>query len=147
MQKIDLPPAIAGIDTDRLLKSSRSSRIGLRFIQAAALLRASSTIIALVLVCLLAAVDVLAQQPSGGSLLANEASRPVSLVKRGVDVFSWLMIIAGIGGIGRAIYLGMRGAQGWGSSGGWGAAGLGFGYLVSWINSEVNGNQVALPEP
>lgn len=57
------------------------------------------------------------------------------------------MIIAGIIGVGRAIYLGMRGAQGWGASGGWGAAGLGFGYLVSWINSEVNGNQVALPEP
>jgi len=147
MKKIDLPPAIAGISTDRLLKSSRSARIGSGLIQAAALLRASSTIIALVVICLLAAIPALAQQPSGGSILANEASRPVSLIKRGIDIFSWLMIIAGIGGIGRAIYLGMRGAQGWGSSGGWGAAGLGFGYLVSWINSEVNGNQVALPEP
>jgi hypothetical protein len=147
MKKIVLPPAIAGISTDRLLKSSRSARIGSVLIQAAALLRASSTVIALVVVCLLTAIEALAQQPGGGSILANEASRPVSLVKRGVDVFSWLMIIAGIGGIGRAIYLGMRGAQGWGSSGGWGAAGLGFGYLVSWINSEVNGNQVALPEP
>lgn len=143
MKKIDLPPAIAGISTDRLLKSSRSARIGSVLIQAAALLRASSTIVALVIVCLLAAIPGMAQ----GSILNNDASRPVSLVKRGVDIFSWLMIIAGIGGIGRAIYLGMRGGQGWGSSGGWGAAGLGFGYLVSWINSEVNGSQVTLPEP
>jgi hypothetical protein len=147
MKPIDLPTTIAGIDTDQLLKSSRASRAGARLIQAATLLRASSTIIALVVVCLLTALSALAQQPTGGSILANEASRPVSLVKRGIDVFSWLMIIAGIGGIGRAIYIGMRGAQGWGTAGGWGAAGLGFGYLVSWINSEVNGNQVALPEP
>jgi hypothetical protein len=147
MKRIDLPPAIAGIDTEQLLKSSRASRAGVRLIQAAALLRASSSLIAIAAVCLLTAVSVLAQQPTGGSVLANDASRPVSLVKRGVDVFSWLMIIAGLFGIGRAVYLGMRGAQGWGASGGWGAAGLGFGYLVSWINSEVNGNQVALPEP
>jgi hypothetical protein len=139
-----LPPAIVGIDTEELLKSSRAARAGVRLIQAAALLRASSTIIALVVV---GAVSVLAQQPTGGSVLANDASRPVSLIKRGVDIFSWLMIIGGLGGIGRAVYLGMRGAQGWGTSGGWGAAGLGFGYLVSWINAEVNGNQVALPEP
>jgi hypothetical protein len=142
MKRITLP-AIAGIDTDQLLKSSRRARIGLRLIQAAALLRASSTLIALVVVCLITAIPAFAQ----GSVLANDASRPVSLVKRGVDIFSWLMIIGGVFGIGRAIYLGMRGAQGWGSSGGWGAAGLGFGYLVSWINSEVNGNQIALPEP
>jgi hypothetical protein len=144
MKHVDLPPAIVGIDTEELLKSSRAARAGVRLIQAAALLRASSTIIALVVVC---AVSILAQQPNGGSVLANDASRPVSLIKRGVDIFSWLMIIGGLGGIGRAVYLGMRGAQGWGTSGGWGAAGLGFGYLVSWINAEVNGNQVALPEP
>lgn len=87
MKGIALPPTIVGIDTDQLLKSSRASRAGVRFIQAAALLRASSTIIALVVVCLLTAVSALAQQPTGGSILANEASRPVSLVKRGVDVF------------------------------------------------------------
>jgi hypothetical protein len=147
MKRINLPATIAGIDTDHLLKSSRSSRIGVGLIQAAALLRAAAPIIALVVVCLLAAAPTLAQSVAGGSILGNDASRPISLVKRGVDIFSWLMIVAGITGIGRAIYLGMRGAQGWGASGGWGAAGLGFGYLVSWINSEVNGNQVSLPEP
>ncbi|MCI0389856.1 MAG: hypothetical protein MOB07_13995 [Acidobacteria bacterium] len=142
MRTINLPPEIAG-----LAESSRLARAGLCLIQAAALLRASSTLIALVAVCALAAIPALAQPTQGGSILGNDASRPVSLAKRAVDVFSWLMIIVGVFGIGRGIFRGIQGNQGWGSSAGWGTGALGFGYLVSWINAEVNGNEVALPEP
>jgi hypothetical protein len=139
----DLPPVIGGMITEESFESSFLSIAGLRLIQAAALLRASSTIIAVAFVCLLSAASVTAQ----GSLLNNDASRPVSLAKRAVDIFSWLMIIVGVFGIGRGIWRGIQGAQGWGASAGWGTAALGFGYVVSWINAEVNGNQVALPEP
>jgi hypothetical protein len=128
--------------TKELLESSFSARAGLRLIQGAALLRASSTIIAVATICLMGS-PVMAQE----SLLNNDASRPVGLAKRAVDVFSWLMIIVGVFGIGRGIWRGVQGAQGWGASAGWGTAALGFGYVVSWINAEVNGNQVALPEP
>jgi hypothetical protein len=137
------PPVIGEMAAEELLESSCSVRAGLRLIQAAALLRASSTIIAVAVVCLLSWSPAMAQ----GSLLNNDASRPVGLAKRAVDIFSWLMIIVGVFGIGRGIWRGIQGAQGWGASAGWGTAALGFGYVVSWINAEVNGNQVALPEP
>jgi hypothetical protein len=140
-----LSPVIGGLATEELLESSFAARAGLRLIQVAALLRASSAIIA-VMVCLLSAAPVMAVMAQG-SLLNNDASRPVGLAKRAVDVFSWLMIIVGVFGIGRGIWRGVQGAQGWGTSAGWGTAALGFGYIVSWINAEVNGNQVALPEP
>lgn len=139
----DLPPVIGGMATEELLESSFSARAGLRLIQVAALLRASSAIIAVAVVCILSAIPGLAQQ----SILNNDASRPVSLAKRAVDIFSWLMIIVGVFGIGRGIWRGLQGAQGWGASAGFGTAAMGFGFIVSWINSEVNGNQVALPEP
>lgn len=138
-----LPPVIGGMDTEELLESSFSARAGLRLIQAAALLRASSTIIAVAMICLLSAIPGLAQQ----SILNNDASRTVSLAKRSVDIFSWLMVLVGIFGIGRGIWRGIQGAQGWGASAGWGTAALGFGFVVSWINAEVNGNEVALPQP
>jgi hypothetical protein len=139
----DLPPVIGGMDTKELLESSFSARVGLRLIQAAALLRTSSAIIAVTVVCLLSAIPGMAQQ----SILNNDASRPVSLAKRAVDIFSWLMVIVGIFGLGRGIWRGIQGAQGWGASAGWGTAALGFGFFVSWINAEVQGSQVALPEP
>jgi len=138
-----LPPVIGGMDTEELLESSFSARAGLRLIQAAALLRASSTIIAVAMTCLLSAIPGLAQE----SILNNDASRTVSLAKRSVDIFSWLMVLVGIFGIGRGIFRGIQGAQGWGASAGWGTAALGFGFVVSWINAEVNGSQVTLPEP
>ncbi|HZF37411.1 MAG TPA: hypothetical protein VE715_01190 [Blastocatellia bacterium] len=138
-----LPSVIGGMGTEELLESWFSARAGLCLIRAAALLRASSTIVAVAVVCLLFAIPALAQ----GSILNNDASRPVSLAKRAVDIFSWLMIIVGVFGIGRGIWRGIQGAQGWGASAGWGTAALGFGYVISWINAEVNGNQVALPEP
>jgi len=102
----DLSPVISGLDTGESLKSSFSARAGLRLIQAAALLRASSTIIAVAVICLLSAIHAMAQ----GSILNNDASRPVGLAKRAVDIFSWLMIIVGVFGIGRGIWRGIQGA-------------------------------------
>jgi hypothetical protein len=147
MTKINLPPAIAGVSTDRLLQSSRSAWLGLRLIQAATLLRASSTIIALVVVYLLTAIPALAQLPTSGSLLGNDASRPVSLVKRGIEIFSWLVFLGGFIGVGKAIRMGMRREQGWEAPGGFGIAAFAFGYLVSWLNSEVGGNKETLSVP
>jgi hypothetical protein len=100
-------------------------------------------LVAAVVLCAAAAVPALAQ----GSVLGNDASRPVSFAKRAVDVLAWGMILYGVFGLGKGVVRGINGQQGWASSIGWGTGGLGFGFLTSWINSEVNGNQVALPEP
>jgi hypothetical protein len=142
MKRVNLPPVIAGMDTEELLKSSRAARAGARFIQAGALLRASSTLVTSIIICILPALPALAQ-----SVLGNDASRPVSFAKRCIDVLAWGMILYGVYGLGKGVMRGINGQQGWGSSIGWGAGGLGFGFIVSWINAEINGNQVALPEP
>jgi hypothetical protein len=139
----DLPPVIGGMNTEQLLESSRGARLGLRFIQAGALLLQCSMFFAAVVMCAAAAVPALAQ----GSVLGNDASRPVSLAKRGIDVLAWGMILLGVVGLAKGVFRGINGQQGWAQSIGWGTGGLGFGFLTSWINSEVNGNQVALPEP
>jgi len=139
----DLPPVIGGMDTERLLESSRGARLGLRFIQAGALLLQCSMLFAAVILCAAAAVPALAE----GSVLGADASRPVSLAKRGIDILAWGMILYGVYGLGKGVVRGINGQQGWGQSIGWGTGGLGFGFLVSWINSEVNGNEVALPDP
>jgi hypothetical protein len=139
----DLPPVIGGMGTEQLLESSRGARLGLRFIQAGALLLQCSTLFAAVVLCAAAAVPALAQ----GSVLGNDASRPVSLAKRAIDVLAWGMILYGVYGLGKGVVRGINGQQGWAQSIGWGTGGLGFGFLTSWINAEVNGNEVALPEP
>ena len=139
----NLPPFIGGMDTEQLLESSRAARVSLRFIQAGTLLLQCSMIFAAVVLCAAAAVPALAQ----GSVLGNDASRPVSLAKRAIDVLAWGMILYGVFGLGKGVFRGINGQQGWAQSIGWGTGGLGFGFLTSWINSEVNGNQVALPEP
>ena len=139
----DLPPVIGGMDTEQLLESSRGARLGLRFIQAGALLLQCSMLFAAVVMCAAAAVPALAQ----GSVLGNDASRPVSLAKRGIDVLAWAMILLGVVGLAKGVFRGINGQQGWAQSIGWGTGGLGFGFLTSWINSEVNGNEVALPQP
>jgi hypothetical protein len=135
----DLPPVIGGIGAEELLESSRQARIGLRFIQAGTLLLQSSLIFAAVL--------MLAGIASAQSVLGNDASRPVTFAKRVIDIFAWAMILYGVYGLGKGVIRGINGQQGWASSIGWGAGGLGFGFLTSWINAEVNGREVALPEP
>jgi hypothetical protein len=139
----DLSPFIGDMDTEQLLETSRPARVGLRCVQAGVLLLQCSMIFAAVVLCAAAAVPALAQ----GSVLGNDASRPVSLVKRGIDVLAWGMIAYGVFGLAKGVFRGINGQQGWAQSIGWGTGGLGFGFLTSWINSEVNGNQVALPEP
>lgn len=138
----DLPPVIGGMDTEKLIASSRSARLSLRFIQAGALLLQFSMLFAVVALCAVTSAPALAQ-----SVLGNDASRPVSFAKRAIDVLAWGMILYGVIGLGKGVVRGINGQQGWAQSIGWGTGGLGFGFLTSWINAEVNGNEVTLPEP
>jgi hypothetical protein len=106
--------------------------------------RVAPTLIMLALFTL----QVWGQQPGqGGDLLNNDTQRAVSLIKRIVDVFAWGMLIGGIFAIGRGVFLGWRGGSGAITSIAWGMGGVGFGFLVSWINAEVGGNSVNLPTP
>ena len=86
-------------------------------------------------------------QVSAQSVIGNDATRAVNLIKRIVDVFAWGMLIGGVFAVGRGVFLGWRGGSGAITSIAWGMGGIGFGFLVSWINAEVGGNQIALPEP
>ncbi len=138
----DLPSVIGGMDTEELLESSRKARQSLRFIQAGALLLQCSLLVAALVALAASAVPALAQ-----SVLGNDASRPVFFAKRLIDILAWGMIGYGVYGLAKGVVRGINGQQGWAQSIGWGTGGLGFGFLVSWINAEVNGNEVALPEP
>src|SRR5262245_31988440 len=123
---------------------SRAAHAGWRFIRAAIFVRSATPVIALVSAVLLmlagAAVPALAQ----GSLLQGDAQKPINTVRRIVDIFVWVLIAAGIGGIGWGIVNGMRG-RAWGSQIGWGGAALGFSGLVALINSLANDNPINLP--
>ncbi|HKX33323.1 MAG TPA: hypothetical protein VJ302_36940 [Blastocatellia bacterium] len=108
-------------------------------VHVATVVRGVSPIIAVLIVCVL--------QATAQSVIGNDATRTVALLKRGIDVFAWLMLIGGVAAVGRGIFLGWRGQQGALTPIAWGIGGMGFSFLVSWINGEVNGNAVALPEP
>jgi hypothetical protein len=139
-------PAIGGAGTEELLKSSREARLGLRFIQAGALLVQGSTLVAAVIaLCMAAVAPALAQ----GSILDginNDASRPVRLAKRFVQLIGFGIAIYGVYGCAKGVARGINQQQGWGSSLGWGAVAFCFGSVVAWMLSEARGNEIALPE-
>jgi hypothetical protein len=117
----------------------KKTTFGWRLIRYATYLRSISPLIAVMIFC---SLDASAQ-----SVIGNDASRAVNLIKRIVDVFTWIMLVGGVFAVGRGVYIGWRGGSGAMTPIAWGMGGIGFGFLVSWINAEVGGNSVALPDP
>lgn len=81
---------------------------------------------------------------TGGPISGGNPNAPITGIQNLVTLGVWLLIAAGIGGIGWALVNGMR-RQSWGAQLIFGAACLGFGGIVALWNEYANGRSPDLP--
>lgn len=112
--------------------------IFLRVIQPALILFSTAFIVVLSTVCPAAA------QTGGPIISGGNPNAPITGIQNLVTLGVWLLIAAGIGGIGWALVNGMR-RQSWGAQLIFGAACLGFGGIVALWNEYANGRSPDLP--
>ena len=96
------------------------------------------------LLTMLSTVCPVAAQTGGPIISGGNPNAPITGIQNLVTLGVWLLIAAGIGGIGWALINGMR-RQAWGAQLIFGAACLGFGGIVALWNEYANGNSVTLP--
>ncbi len=130
-----------------LFETSRAARLARASLQAATFLRLIQP--ALVVACaaillLFSAVCPVTAQTTGPIITGSNPNAPITGIQNLVTLGVWLLIAAGIGGIGWALVNGMR-RQSWGAQLIFGAACLGFGGIVALWNEYANGNSVNLP--
>jgi len=104
-----------------------------------ALVIAAATILTVLSTACPAAAQTGAPIISGGN-----PNAPITGIQNLVTLGVWLLIAAGIGGIGWALINGMR-RQAWGAQLIFGAACLGFGGIVALWNEYANGRSAVLP--
>jgi hypothetical protein len=85
-----------------------------------------------------------AAQTGGPIISGGNPNAPITGIQNLVTLGVWLLIAAGIGGIGWALINGMR-RQAWGAQLIFGAACLGFGGIVALWNEYANGRSAVLP--
>lgn len=94
---------------------------------------------------LLSTVCPVAAQTGGPIISGGNPNAPITGIQNLVTLGVWLLIAAGIGGIGWALINGMR-RQSWGAQLIFGAACLGFGGIVALWNEYANGRSPDLPD-
>jgi hypothetical protein len=133
---------------DQLCATSRSARLGRTCLNAAIFLRWLQPVLAMALTTalfLLCAVCPAVAQTTGGPIITgSNPNAPITGIQNLVTLGVWLLIAAGIGGIGWALINGMR-RQAWGAQLIFGAACLGFGGIVALWNEYANGRSPDLP--
>jgi hypothetical protein len=92
----------------------------------------------------LSTVFPVAAQTGGPIITGSNPNAPITGIQNLVTLGVWLLIAAGIGGIGWALINGMR-RQSWGAQLIFGAACLGFGGIVALWNEYANGRSPDLP--
>jgi hypothetical protein len=97
-----------------------------------------------VILVLLSTVFPVAAQTGGPIISGGNPNAPITGIQNLVTLGVWLLIAAGIGGIGWALINGMR-RQSWGAQLIFGAACLGFGGIVALWNEYANGRSPDLP--
>ena len=85
-----------------------------------------------------------AAQTGAPIISGGNPNAPITGIQNLVTLGVWLLIAAGIGGIGWALINGMR-RQAWGAQLIFGAACLGFGGIVALWNEYANGRSAVLP--
>jgi hypothetical protein len=110
----------------------------LRHIEPAFLLAAASLLI------VLSTFVPVAAQTGPPIITGGNPNAPITGIQNLVTLGVWLLIAAGIGGIGWALVNGMR-RQAWGAQLIFGAACLGFGGIVALWNEYANGRSAVLP--
>ena len=138
------------IHSDRLnylCENSRGARwarawfeaaVYLRLVEPALVFAGAAILIVLSTVCPVAA------QTGGPIISGGNPNAPITGIQNLVTLGVWLLIAAGIGGIGWALINGMR-RQAWGAQLIFGAACLGFGGIVALWNEYANGRSAVLP--
>lgn len=96
------------------------------------------------IVFVLSTVFPAAAQTGGPIISGGNPNAPITGIQNLVTLGVWLLIAAGIGGIGWALVNGMR-RQSWGAQLIFGAACLGFGGIVALWNEYANGRSPDLP--
>jgi len=96
------------------------------------------------ILALLSTVWPVAAQTGGPIISGGNPNAPITGIQNLVTLGVWLLIAAGIGGIGWALINGMR-RQSWGAQLIFGAACLGFGGIVALWNEYANGRSPDLP--
>jgi len=132
---------------DYLFQTSRAARLARACLKAATFLRLVQPVLvlaAVAIVMVLSTVCPVAAQTGPPIITGGNPNAPISGIQNLVTLGVWLLIAAGIGGIGWALVNGMR-RQSWGAQLIFGAACLGFGGIVALWNEYANGNSVTLP--
>jgi hypothetical protein len=132
---------------DGLCESSPVARLSQACLTAAVYLRLIEPVLVFavaVMLVALTAVSPVAAQTGGPIITGSNPNAPITGIQNLVTLGVWLLIAAGIGGIGWALVNGMR-RQAWGAQLIFGAACLGFGGIVALWNEYANGRGATLP--
>ena len=132
---------------DYLCETSSGARTARACFQAAAFLRLIEPIVvvtATAVVAILSIASPAVAQTTGPIISGSNPNAPITGIQNLVTLGVWLLIAAGIGGIGWALVNGMR-RQSWGAQLIFGAACLGFGGIVALWNEYANGRSTVLP--
>lgn len=130
-----------------LSEQSRAARWAQACFKAALFLRViqpALTLVGATLIVVLSTVFPAAAQTGGQVISGGNPNAPITGIQNLVTLGVWLLIAAGIGGIGWALVNGMR-RQSWGAQLIFGAACLGFGGIVALWNEYANGRSPDLP--
>jgi hypothetical protein len=128
---------------NHLCEISRSARWARACFKAAVYLRLIEPALVLI-AAVLFTVCPSAAQTGGPIITGGNPNAPITGIQNLVTLGVWLLIAAGIGGIGWALINGMR-RQAWGAQLIFGAACLGFGGIVALWNEYANGRSAVLP--
>ena len=129
------------------LTNSLCARLTRLCFRGATLLRLIEPVLVLTtgtLLVLLSNISPVAAQTGAPIISGGNPNAPITGIQNLVTLGVWLLIAAGIGGIGWALVNGMR-RQAWGAQLIFGAACLGFGGIVALWNEYANGRSAVLP--
>ena len=132
---------------DYLFQTSRAARLARACLKAAAFLRLVQPVVVFAAVAVLVVFSTIcpvAAQTGPPIITGSNPNAPITGIQNLVTLGVWLLIAAGIGGIGWALVNGMR-RQSWGAQLIFGAACLGFGGIVALWNEYANGRSPTLP--
>ena len=140
-------PTVASGRLVYLPEQSRAGRCAQSCFKAAIFLRMVQPVLVVggaAMLILLSTVCPVAAQTGGPIISGGNPNAPITGIQNLVTLGVWLLIAAGIGGIGWALINGMR-RQSWGAQLIFGAACLGFGGIVALWNEYANGRSPDLP--
>jgi hypothetical protein len=133
-----LSNSLAQARADQWARGCFKAAIYLRMVQPVLVLGGAAILV------VLSTVYPVASQTGGPIISGGNPNAPITGIQNLVTLGVWLLIAAGIGGIGWALINGMR-RQSWGAQLIFGAACLGFGGIVALWNEYANGRSADLP--